>query len=89
MFKTRKKLTLRTETVRNLQGHQLRNAVGGQTLAGCSAACSDAVCPDTQFIHGCNGQSVKCPGTVDCQSEVCTGQCTGQCTGATLAENGC
>ena len=89
MFKTRKKLALNAETVRSLQSQQLRRAVGGQTLAGCSAICSQDICPDTQFIHGCNGQSVHCGGTVDCQSEVCTGQCTGQCTGATLAENGC
>lgn len=89
MFKTRKKLALKAETVRTLRGHQLRAAVGGQTLAGCSAQCSQDICPDTQFNHGCNGQTVKCGGTLECQSEVCTGQCTPQCTGNTLAENGC
>jgi hypothetical protein len=73
MYKSKKKLALSAETIRTLQGNELRAVIGGQTLAGCSAQCSADVCPDTQFIHGCNGQTVTCPGTNECGSIVdCT-----------------
>jgi len=53
--KSKKKLSLPAETLRRLQHNQLHEAAGGQTLAQCSTICTDLICPDTQFIHGCNG----------------------------------
>jgi hypothetical protein len=36
------------------------------SFAASFAEPSARVCPDTQFIHGCNGQTVTCPGSNDC-----------------------
>jgi hypothetical protein len=60
MIKTKKKLALATETIRHIHDQTLREAVGGQTLAQCSTICSDNICPDTQFIHGCNSHTNEC-----------------------------
>lgn len=51
---TKKKLSLEKTTIRALSMMSMQRAVGGQTLATCSAICSDRICPDTQFVHGCN-----------------------------------
>jgi hypothetical protein len=64
MYKSRKKLALTAETIRKLQNEQLRGAAGGQTIAACSGACSDVICPDTRFVHGCVDPSFNC--TADC-----------------------
>jgi hypothetical protein len=53
MLRSKKKLTLSAETLRNLRHDQLRTVVGGQTLATCSDLCSDVICPDTKAVHGC------------------------------------
>lgn len=72
MFKSRRKLALRTETIRKLGTNQLRGVAGGQTAFQCSTICSDASCPDTEFVNGCNGQTVTCPASIECPSELCT-----------------
>ena len=60
MIKSKKKLSLRTETIINLGTRALRNVAGGQTAATCSDLCTEDFCPDTQFIHGCNSNSIHC-----------------------------
>jgi len=51
---TSKKLVVSRTTIRTLRAPELERVAGGQTLATCSELCSDAICPDTAFIHGCN-----------------------------------
>lgn len=51
---TSKKLVVSRTTIRTLRAPELERVAGGQTLATCSELCTDVVCPDTQFIHGCN-----------------------------------
>ncbi|HEY0989527.1 MAG TPA: hypothetical protein VGD80_20805 [Kofleriaceae bacterium] len=60
MIKSKKKLALRTETILHIGKHQLRAVAGGQTLATCSELCTEDICPDTQFIHGCNSNTIHC-----------------------------
>ena len=60
MKKLSKKLALAGETLRRLHNGRLHEVAGGQTLATCSQLCSDAACPDTQFIHGCNSNTLHC-----------------------------
>ena len=55
-----KKLVLGSTTLRTLSADALHNVGGGQTLATCSALCSDRICPDTQFVHGCNSFTNHC-----------------------------
>lgn len=56
----KKKLALDRTTVRTLSFEQLQGVAGGQTLAQCSTICSEDICPDTQFIHGCNSHTIHC-----------------------------
>jgi hypothetical protein len=60
MKKPSKKLALAGETLRRLHNTQLHAVAGGQTIAMCTTACSDDLCPDTQFNHGCNSNTVHC-----------------------------
>jgi len=50
---TKKKLTLQTATLRTLSAESMKAVAGGQTLATCSAICSDVICPATGVQHGC------------------------------------
>lgn len=50
----RKKLVLDRTMIRTLSSDDLRGAAGAQTLAACTTICSDDICPDTQFVHGCH-----------------------------------
>jgi hypothetical protein len=50
---TKKKLSLAKSTLRTLSVESMKAAVGGQTLATCSAICSDVICPPTGVNHGC------------------------------------
>lgn len=50
----KKKLVVQRSTLRMLSIDAAQKVRGGQTLATCSALCTDVVCPDTQFVHGCN-----------------------------------
>lgn len=49
----KKKLVIQRSTLRALSIDAVHSVRGGQTLATCSALCTDIVCPDTQFVHGC------------------------------------
>lgn len=61
MIKSKKRLALRNETILHLRVRQLQAIAGGQTAATCSEICTeDTNCPDTQFIHGCNSNTVHC-----------------------------
>ena len=60
MIKSKKKLALRTETIFHLGARQLHAVAGGQTIAMCTTGCSDAICPDTQFEHGCDSLTKHC-----------------------------
>jgi len=60
MIKSKKKLALAAETIVNLRAEELRDVIGGQTLAQCSTICSERLCPDTRFIHGCNSHTIEC-----------------------------
>jgi hypothetical protein len=75
MFKTRKKLTVAAETIRHLQAQALRGVVGGQTIARCSTDCSEAICPDTEFNQGCNGNTETCAPSIFCNTANCSAQC--------------
>ena len=57
---TNKKLILGKTTLRALSSDALQGVAGGQTLATCSLYCSDRICPDTQFVHGCNSYTNYC-----------------------------
>jgi hypothetical protein len=50
---TKKKLSLGRATLRTLSAESIKAAAGGQTLATCSAICSDVSCPLTGVQHGC------------------------------------
>lgn len=48
-----KKLNLDKVTIRLLSSELVQRVAGGQTLATCSAICSDVICPPTGVDHGC------------------------------------
>jgi len=50
---SKKKLSLAKSTLRTLSTESMKAAAGGQTLATCSAICSDVICPPTGVNHGC------------------------------------
>jgi len=73
----RKKLSLNRETLRNLQGDQLRKVAGGvctledMTTCVCTDACNSG---GTGGTATCTGSGGQCP-TITIQDMTCCGNC--------------